>query len=842
MFSEYVCPTCVRAAAIQAEVPDWICPLNASRVAEIITCTRIVADSLWPKLEEALALELLDTRVRQFESVRKKCAASYKCVSPATIRSTCDSTEECSEIRGKLHRGEVIDVVEERQSGGQLRLRFAGGWVSENARNGTKLMMLEPVGQSSEVLLPTPAAQPSLLEGTTPNLLGGASLLTPAPALTTPAPNLLGGASLLVPIPAKVTAPAPNLLGGQPSLLMPVSGGPVAVVGGPNPLVDFGTPSGPTSPAVGPAAVADPFGLVVPAAPPAAAAAAADTFNLWSVVAAPAPAGSDGLPLNWTKRESKQYPGKFFYYNSVTKETSWEQPQPPPTADLLGSFGRPAPTTAPAPTPAPAAEEKKKGRFGMKGMRAKAQAAAAKAATLGVSQPTGAPAPAPAPELEPEPAADLLRMFAAPPASPSLAPPVDLLGMGTPAPAAPAAFTAPAAPAVPAVPAGTASAPAPVFVDWVQKQTGVRKIWRPWHARLGAGVLSWAKYETDEQPRDEVNLNEAWRAEPCAKDDLDDDLLVATASGHARAEGLFVLRLSTDIRVCHYFNVGSAAKRDVWLEHLRHQIAEAASAPSNAAPIDGAPAGAAVAGSKKAAGKFLKGIKSKAKDAAMNAAAMSAISAISSGAREFGDIDDDDYDVLLPIGCRARSGLLQKEATGIMHKWEERWFELSNTGKLFYYKAREDVEAGRTRGVIPIAADWRIAPTWRGGREHCIKLWRAGTAATQSEFGAAYFLQCADEAEAALWFVDLQTAILAHKFGAMDKEELMLERAMVKVRAAAVLTQSALPQTAAIFNIDLNKDTVAVAGSRRPTSSRRTRSRCRTSRCPWRRWAWRSFA
>ena len=61
------------------------------------------------------------------------------------------------------------------------------------------------------------------------------------------------------------------------------------------------------------------------------------------------------LPPGWEKKESGQYPGKFFYYNAASKQTTWERPAgaaAAPAADLLGMFGAaPAPAAAPAAAP-----------------------------------------------------------------------------------------------------------------------------------------------------------------------------------------------------------------------------------------------------------------------------------------------------------------------------------------------------------------------------------------------------------------------------------------------------------------------------------------------------------
>eukprot|EP01052_Picozoa_sp_SAG31_P070608 SAG31_NODE_29478_length_394_cov_1.464407_2_plen_90_part_01 len=71
-------------AAVHAEVPNWTSPIDSIRRAEILTCTRSVIENLWPKVEELLSVELLDTRVQQYERAQKLSSASYKCVSMAT--------------------------------------------------------------------------------------------------------------------------------------------------------------------------------------------------------------------------------------------------------------------------------------------------------------------------------------------------------------------------------------------------------------------------------------------------------------------------------------------------------------------------------------------------------------------------------------------------------------------------------------------------------------------------------------------------------------------------------------------------------------------------------------
>lgn len=39
-----------------------------------------------------------------------------------------------------------------------------------------------------------------------------------------------------------------------------------------------------------------------------------------------AQAAGDHVPKGWEKKESKSKPGKFYYYNTATKERSWEMP------------------------------------------------------------------------------------------------------------------------------------------------------------------------------------------------------------------------------------------------------------------------------------------------------------------------------------------------------------------------------------------------------------------------------------------------------------------------------------------------------------------------------------
>lgn len=346
--------------------------------------------------------------------------------------------------------------------------------------------------------------------------------------------------------------------------------------------------------------------------------------------------------------------------------------------------------------------------------------AAVAAGGIGVSTgdvPVPSPDPLPAgPAAAAVPPQDLLGMFAtapaaAAPAAAGAAP--DLLSMGMALSTAPAAVTnllgmtttsppppvaanllsmVPAldAPAVCSPTAGSSGVSASgVKSGWLQKQTGVRKIWRPWYAKLGDGVLSWFKYETDLQARDELDLDKRWLAEACNVGDMDADTLLSCTSTHDCADHVFVLKLSTDVRVCHYFTAKTLDERDSWVAALSAEVeksdAVSLQTASTAAAAGGDESASDLAAGKKKAGKFLKGIKSKAVQAANDAAKLGA-GAISASAREFGEADNDDYDVLLPIGCRARSGLLQKEATGVMHKWEERWFELTKTGKLFYYK------------------------------------------------------------------------------------------------------------------------------------------------------------
>jgi hypothetical protein len=106
---------------------------------------------------------------------------------------------------------------------------------------------------------------------------------------------------------------------------------------------------------------------------------------------------------------------------------------------------------------------------------------------------------------------------------------------------------------------------------------------------------------------------------------------------------------------------------------------------------------------------------------------------------------------MLPVGCRARAGMVNKMGTGVMHKWEERWLVLTKNGKLTYFASEEDVDKGKSRGVIPLGPSWRVAPTWRVDREHCVKVWQQGADATESDFGVVYFLQAASEDEQESW-------------------------------------------------------------------------------------------
>eukprot|EP01052_Picozoa_sp_SAG31_P046998 SAG31_NODE_9217_length_1315_cov_0.997533_2_plen_247_part_01 len=118
----------------------------------------------------------------------------------------------------------------------------------------------------------------------------------------------------------------------------------------------------------------------------------------------------------------------------------------------------------------------------------------------------------------------------------------------------------------------TADAAASTRSGWLQKQTGVRKIWRPWYAKLSKGVLSWYKYETDAQPRDELVLDKRWVVEACTAGEVDADMLLSGSSSHGCTDNIFVLKMTTDIRVRHYFLVMSITEREEWVAALKAEL------------------------------------------------------------------------------------------------------------------------------------------------------------------------------------------------------------------------------------------------------------------------------
>ena len=97
-------------------------------------------DESW---ETATATSAESKRLARFmqetvEHAQTRTATRFRVVVPAVVRAGFDaSTEKC----GIASPGEVIDAIETRKNeSGVLRVRFASGWVSETAGDGTRLL------------------------------------------------------------------------------------------------------------------------------------------------------------------------------------------------------------------------------------------------------------------------------------------------------------------------------------------------------------------------------------------------------------------------------------------------------------------------------------------------------------------------------------------------------------------------------------------------------------------------------------------------------------------------------------------------------------------------------
>ena len=111
----------------------------------------------------------------------------------------------------------------------------------------------------------------------------------------------------------------------------------------------------------------------------------------------------------------------------------------------------------------------------------------------------------------------------------------------------------------------------------------------------------------------------------------------------------------------------------------------------------------------------------------------------------------------------------------MMHAWEPRLFELSDTAQIHYYKPGADMSRNEPQGRLPLGGRWRVAPSWQEERQFSIKvilqmgecrilasemmdfvlklmcfsikIWDGKTEATHSAKGFAYFLQAKTEEE-----------------------------------------------------------------------------------------------
>ena len=672
------------------------------------------------------------------------------------------------------------------------------------------------------VMVEAPAPAPPTTAAGGFDLLGGA----PAPAqpaaggfdlLGAPAPappaggfDLLGGAPAAAPAPAGgldlLGAVAPPPVGSDG--LLGASGTAAPAVADPFDLVQT-----PNTPSMSPP---DPFGMTGAGSPPA------DPFGLSAVAPAPAPAvvpsgGADplgilgeqpqALPPGWEKRVSKKYAGKTFYYHAATNTTTWEVPDE---------------STAPAPAPAPAekASPKEGKRRGMGGMMGKAKAAAEKAkaaaeqaavqaAQLGVSpdsprKDAEPPLPAGWEKRESSKYPGKFFYFQAstnttswerppPDASPPAAEGADLLGMFAPAPGpAPAPLGLPPSSTAPqptqasaspkasprgASPRGDSAARLPSRAGQVKKQAGVRKVWQPRYLKLDEAILSWSVYESDRVERGRVALSSGWRVAPdeaqsgCSPADVDGRgsfARMGSIASRGPSDSVFMVHKVSDHQNRFFFDAGTDELRKQWIDDIQASIDAAPAPASPKAAADEAPL-TAKSGAKKA-GKFMKGMRKQ-----MQAAAISAASGMESSGADF----DEEEEPVFALACRPRKGLLSKESTGMLHEWQERLFVLSDAGQLHYYKPDADMDD--PQGRIPLGPRWRVAASWQEGHPHSLKVWNGTTAASSSSRGECYFLAAKDEDEQHGWIEAIHAAILSLRFGQMDAEEALLQRAMMRV-------------------------------------------------------------
>ncbi len=821
-WAELTCPargSAWLADAVKRDLPTWVSPIDATRKDEVLACTKEVIDELWPALKDAYMQEVLESCVHRCDAARSVATTPYVCTHNTAIRASHDKG---STRKGKLRTGEVINVIEARDG----YMRFVGGWVSadrlekrsaelapEPELSAAPMVTAPIVGGGMALDLQTPSDAPVVTGG---GGIGGGFDLMGGTGASTAAPAFGGGLDLLAPAPASGGF---DLLGGSVAAPPVVTDPFAAVMVAPQPPAvaspdPFGLLAAPT------AAPADPFGVMAVSAPaPAPAAAPANGVDfLGGLAGGPPAAAVEDLPAGWVKKESKQYAGRFFYFHAATNTTTWDKPT---AATALA-----APAAAPAADPGGSPKSGKKGKLGGRGMMGKAKAAkaameqaAAAAAAVGVKESSKAeqplppgwekkessqypgksfyynqatntttwerPTPTPAATAAVAPVAsepagtDLLGMFAAPPA-PAPAPPVTALGLppsvAAPQPGGAATRGSPRTSSTTTTPASADGSALPNRCGTIKKETGVRHIWQPRYLKLGGGVLSWSKYETDTVDRGSIVLDTTWDVgidelkSGCSPADVDGAGALVRVGSSAK-DGGFVFRVhkKNDHQNRLYFDADTEELRNLWLADIQASIDGAPKTPT--AKITSDDSTSSVVSAKKA-GKFMKGMRKQ-----MQAAAMSGIGAAGGEPADF----DDDKQPVFAIACPSRSGLLQKESTGMRHQWEPRHFELSNTGQLHYYKPEANTKTDEPQGRVPLGPRWRVMPSWHAERPYSIKVWDGVNDATQAVKDHAYFLQAETEEDQLGWVEDIQTAIFAMHFGEMDVEQVLLQRAMMRV-------------------------------------------------------------
>ena len=288
----------------------------------------------------------------------------------------------------------------------------------------------------------------------------------------------------------------------------------------------------------------------------------------------------------------------------------------------------------------------------------------------------------------------------------------------------------------------------------VKKEAGVRKIWQPRVLKLDGSRLSWAKQQADTVERGSITLSSKWR--------VDTDI--------ERGGQVFVLRSVNDQQNRFFFDAGTSEDRQGWLDAIQSAINVASA--EHPTKRDASPSPSPKANGASKGGRFMKGVRDRVQVAALLAA----------GVEGDSDVQDDDDDLLIAIGCRARCGQLIKESTGASHKMEERFFTLTANAQLQYHKTREDAVSGKApQGRIPLGPRWQVAATWREKHPHAIKVWDPTCGAAVAERGGVYYMVASDEDEQHCWVDDIMSAILSLRFGEMSPDELLLQRAMMRV-------------------------------------------------------------